>query len=533
WGGMACDVCPANYMGDSCDRCSNGWTGALCNICGSNYEGAACDSCSNGWTGTSCDECPANYTGADCNTCAGEWSGTMCDECPANYTGAACDMCSNGWTGTSCDVCPVNFTGAACDMCAGEWSGPLCDLCPANYTGESCDTCSNGWMGESCDECPANYTGTSCDTCSNGWTGVMCDVCPPNYTGAACDTCASNFAGPECGECSNGWVGIACDECPPNYTGAACDMCAGEWSGAACDECPPNYTGATCDTCSNGWTGATCDECPSNYIGAACDTCANGWAGDTCSIPADYTGFIGIASGSFTMGCTASQSLCDFDESPHEVTLTRAFWLSETEVTQSEYETLVGSNPSGFIGCGDCPVETVNWFETLAYANALSLSQGLAPCFDISGSTVTVLSTSGNPYDCEGYRLPTEAEWEYAARAGTNVLYAGSDDVELVGWYTANSDKQTHPVATKAPNAWGIYDMSGNISEWCWDWHLSDYYTDSPSADPVGPTDSPVRVARGGSWIYDASYLRVSNRSGVGPSLQVNQIGFRLARTAP
>ena len=366
----------------------------------------------------------------------------------------------------------------------------------------------------------------------------VCECTPDNYTGASCDTCAPNYTGASCDTCVNGWTGASCDACPANYTGASCDTCAGQWSGAACDECPANYTGASCDTCANGWSGAACDECPANYTGAACDTCANGWAGALCDTPADYGGFIAIPAGTFTMGCTAGQSSCLSNESPaHEVTLTRAFWLSETEVTQSEYQALMGTNPSHFSGCADCPVEKVNWFEALAYANALSVSQGLAPCFDISGfesgSTVTVLPLSGNPYDCEGYRLPTEAEWEYAARAGTDLVYAGSNDAGSVAWYSVNSGNQTHPAATKAPNAFGLYDMSGNVYEWCWDWYDAGYYSQSPSTDPLGPAGASYRVFRGGGWGGNASYLRAAFRGGGGPSYRHNALGFRLSRSVP
>ncbi|MEC8024470.1 MAG: formylglycine-generating enzyme family protein [Myxococcota bacterium] len=248
---------------------------------------------------------------------------------------------------------------------------------------------------------------------------------------------------------------------------------------------------------------------------------------------------MGIPAGTFTMGCTAGQSSCQPDESPaHEVTLTRTFWLSETEVTQSEYQALMGSNPSHFSGCADCPVERVNWFEALAYANALSVSEGLAPCFDISGvesgSTVTVLSSSGNVYDCVGYRLPTEAEWEYAARAGTDLLYAGSNDAGSVAWYSSNSSYQTHSVATKASNAFVLYDMSGNVWEWCWDWYDAGYYVPSPSSDPDGPAGlASNRVLRGGGWYYSASYLRAANRDGSEPGSRNNYLGFRLARSVP
>ena len=266
-----------------------------------------------------------------------------------------------------------------------------------------------------------------------------------------------------------------------------------------------------------------------------CDVCPPSYTGADCAQPVDYDGFIGIPEGTIMMGCTKNQSSCQADEFPaHEVTLTRAFWLSETEVTQSEYTAVMGANPSEFSACAECPVEMVNWFEALTYANARSTAEGLVPCFELSGvesgSTVTVLSPNGNPYDCEGYRLPTEAEWEYAARAGTDLLYAGSNDVSAVGWYGGNSG--THPVAEKAPNAWGLYDMSGNVLEWCWDWYDSGYYSPSPSSDPAGPAGpAGLRVFRGGGWNDYESFLRAAVRLGLGPSNGSIVLGFRLARS--
>jgi len=256
--------------------------------------------------------------------------------------------------------------------------------------------------------------------------------------------------------------------------------------------------------------------------------------------------FLPLPAGTFEMGCTAGQSSCNGDESPvHTVTLTHAFWLSETEVTQGQWSSLVGNNPSNFSACGtDCPVETVNWYEALAFANAVSLAEGLAECYSLSGcsntlgndlecSTVTVTSASGSVYDCAGYRLATEAEWEYAARAGTDLLYSGSDVVGDVAWYGNNSGSTTHPVATKAPNAWGLFDLSGNVWEWTWDWYGSSYYGSSPGTDPLGPTTGSDRVVRGGSWNNSAPFVRVADRVVDDPGTRNISIGFRLSRSSP
>ena len=255
---------------------------------------------------------------------------------------------------------------------------------------------------------------------------------------------------------------------------------------------------------------------------------------------------VALSGGTFEMGCTAAQqatSDCQADESPpHSVTLTRDFWMGAKEVTQGQWQDLMGDNPSFFPGCGmECPVETVNWWEALSFANEVSSAEGLAECYTLSGcintplecSGVTINSTSGSVYDCTGYRLPTEAEWEYAARAGTDLQYAGSDIVGDVAWYYNNSTNMTHPVAAMQPNAWGLYDMSGNVWEWVWDWYRLDYYSSSPSLDPEGPSSASYRLCRGGGWNDVASYTRVAKRLPTPHGSSHTDIGIRLSRTIP
>jgi len=254
--------------------------------------------------------------------------------------------------------------------------------------------------------------------------------------------------------------------------------------------------------------------------------------------------FVGLAGGTFDMGCTPGQSSCQTNESPiHSVTLTNNFWMNETEVTQGEWQALIGNDPSAFGSCGaNCPVEMVNWWEATSFANAVSTAEGLAECYTLTGCTgtagldldctdVTVNSPSGSPYDCAGYRLPTEAEWEYAARAGTDLLYAGSDTVGDVSWHNSNSGSGTHESGTRDPNDWGLHDMSGNVWEWVWDWYESSYYSSDPSTDPDGPGSASVRAGRGGAWSHPAADGRVARRTANTPDRRLNHLGFRLART--
>jgi formylglycine-generating enzyme required for sulfatase activity len=250
--------------------------------------------------------------------------------------------------------------------------------------------------------------------------------------------------------------------------------------------------------------------------------------------------FRSVCGGTYEMGCTSGPSSCGSDESPaHFVTLTEGFWLSETEVTQGHWQSLMGANPSHFsvtgsgTDCGlNCPVEQVSWLDSLAFANAMSSAESLSECYSISGNSVTVASSTGSVYDCEGYRLPTEAEWEYAARAGTDLLYAGSNVGGDVAWY---SSSMTHPVANRQANAWGFYDMSGNVWEWTWDRYASSYYGSGSNVwtDPEGPASGFDLVIRGGGWYHDAAEARVVNRNSGTPGYRDFGFGFRLARTLP
>jgi formylglycine-generating enzyme required for sulfatase activity len=212
------------------------------------------------------------------------------------------------------------------------------------------------------------------------------------------------------------------------------------------------------------------------------------------------------------------------------VHITRAFALSETEVTQAQYQAVMGNNPSRRKDTPDSaqhPVEVVSWFDAVKYCNRLSELEGRKPCYTIQGEQVEWPDAA-----CPGYRLPTEAEWEYAARADQTYQYAGSDDLDRVAWHGGNAKSTTHPVAQKAHNAWFLYDMSGNVWEWVWDWY-SDTYQGAETQDPRGPRVGVSRVLRGGSFDDGAVFARVANRSGGGPTYFGLSVGFRLARSSP
>jgi formylglycine-generating enzyme required for sulfatase activity len=246
--------------------------------------------------------------------------------------------------------------------------------------------------------------------------------------------------------------------------------------------------------------------------------------------------FVTLYAGRFDMGCTAGQSSCNSDESPvMPVTLTHDYYLGETEVTQGQYQALMGSNPSYWSSRGSThPVENLSWYMAAAFANAVSTAAGLTQCYTCTGSGTSVsCSVAMNPYSCDGYRLPTEAEWEGAARCGEDLLYAGSNDVANVGWYSSNSGSTSHAVATKSPNACGLYDMSGNVWEFTQDWYSSTYYTSSGRTDPIGASSGSATPGRGGGYGFAADRLRVAYRYQFGQSSGYGFLGFRLARTAP
>lgn len=243
-----------------------------------------------------------------------------------------------------------------------------------------------------------------------------------------------------------------------------------------------------------------------------------------------------IEPSTFEMGCTAAQEdECweEYEAPAHRVTLTHAYLIDATEVTRTEYARLMdGAWPSGISCGGDCPVDTVSWDMAAAYANARSVEDGLTPFYDCSGSDASrICSETSSPYSAEGWRLPTNAEWEGAARCGTDLKYAGSDEIGEVAWTLGNSHYHPHPVAMQNPNGCGLYDMSGNVGEWVNDFYKG--YSEDDEEDPAGPVTAGMRTLRLGFWLYEATYSRVSARGGIFQNHKNWHTGFRLARTLP
>ena len=409
---------------------------------------------------------------------------------------------------------------------------------------------------------------------ADAWGPCTLESCDDGFHDGGNGTCVANTRTCEVtnGTGSETWSSGAWGECTvtgcnteyhiENNACAAntisCDITNGTgtqtWEGSAYGVC-------SLESCEDGFhdggdgTCVTTGSCASGYFlngDGACDSIVGG----VISGPHGME-FAVVPKGTFTMGSPMTEPQRDQDETQHNVEFTYDFAMGFTEVTQGEWKAeSAGTNPSSAQTCGnDCPVEQVDWYSALAYANALSGTAGLESCYTLTGcdddsngwqdgqhSGCTAATFVG--LACSGYRLPTEAEWEYAYRAGTTTAYysgevnntghCGVDDnLDPIGWYCGNSKNNNavytvKPVRQKAPNAWRLYDMPGNVWEWTWDWHGT-YPGDT--TDYAGPTSGSDRVVRGGSSGDQAYQSRAAYRLHVPPNQRSSYRGFRLVRT--
>ena len=470
-------------------------------------------------------------------------------------------------------ICPLDCTGVVCDA-------PPASTCSSNSVRGYSPT-GRCRFGRGCEYTLAPSVPCSPGTCLSG-------VCiPPEDCSTVGDedgngladcadpVCAAELACLEnCGtpgdEDGNGLADCAdpaCDVEVACYEGAV-DQCLGAGDADLLSTLTRSGMNSVVSECEDTCSGLTIPNCIAQCIAtetglsAGCGSCvplASGPAEVCAGVCVDALGcalpieMLPIPAGSFTMGSPPNElgrEESGTDETAHTVTLTRTFLLSRTEVTQGQWQNVMNTNPS-LLDNPNLPVVGVNWWDTLEFANRLSQSEGLAACYTLTGcggtpgtnfscTGATVTASGGNPLLCAGYRLPTESEWEYAYRVrrtrafyNGDITHTGSTPLDLnldaIGWYSGNSSGR-QVVGQKLPNAWGLYDMAGNVFEWCWDW-----YGTYPGAvsDPLGPATGSLRVVRGGSFLDVASAARAAGRLSDGPSSRVSDFGFRLARTAP
>ncbi len=523
--------CPIGFTGSEdgsgcvdLDECVTDNGGCDSNaICTNTIGDRACE-CKQGFTGDglSCadtDECATNNGGCDANaTCANTTGSRMCS-CNEGYAG-------NGTTCADVNECLTNDGGCDANATCANTAGSRTCTCKTGYSGSgtSCadiDECATNNGGCDVNATCANTTGSRMCSCNEGYAGngtTCADVneCLTNNGGCDANATCANTAGSRTCTCKTGYSG----------SGTSCadiDECATNNGGCVVNATCANTTGSRTCTCKAGYSGsgtscADIDECATNNGGcAATETCRNHPGSFTCELPAGtlvtktLAGvtfvFSFIPAGSFLMGSPDTDTEAYSDEKPqHQVTLTKPFLMLRNEVTQAQYEAVMGTNPSYFTGDTARPVEPVSWYDAVSFCARLSQLE--------SGAT---------------YRLPTEAEWEYAARAGTTTRRYGA--IDDIAWYSGNSSSTTHPVKQKLPNAWGLYDMLGNVWEWTGDWYGT--YAHAALTDPTGPSTGSLRVLRGGSWGSVALDARAACRGNYGPGNTRDRLGFRPLRSLP